>query len=678
MTQRPLLAAALLLSSGLALAGTVLAARADGPADNIPEKVRPVPPPGVAVPAADRAALEAGLAELGRAIEALRGDAKAAPHLPDVQIYHNAVRYALQFNEFFAERDIPRARALLTQGSERARLLAAGQTPWLTQPGPSARGYLSRIDGSVQPYGLYVPDTFSAASPRKWRLDAWFHGRGETLSEVNFIDGAQRGGGPFLRPDTFVLQPYGRYCNANKLAGESDLFEALDAIRKQYRIDPNRLVMRGFSMGGAACWQFASHYAADWAAAAPGAGFSETPDFLKVFQRETLKPTWWEQKLWQLYDSPHYSANYYNLPLVVYSGEIDSQKQAADVMEKALAAEGIRMVHLIGPKTAHAYHRDSIPEINARIDSIVEKGRNPMPEHVKLATPTLKYNRQAWVTVDALGRHWDPARVDAEIVEGRGVRARTSNVTAISFVMPSGYCPFPVTEVPAVTLDGQKLAAPAPLSDRSWTARFRKSGGRWMVTDGTDDSALRKRHDLQGPIDDAFMDSFMIVRPTGTPAVPGITKWVDAELQHAITEWRRQFRGEARIKNDVDVTDADIARHNLALWGDPGSNRILARLADRLPIRWTADGVVVGTKRYPASHVPLLVYPNPLNPKKYVVLNSGFTYREYDYLNNARQNAKLPDWAIVDTTTPPNSRYPGKVVDAAFFGEQWELVEERR
>ena len=56
-----------------------------------------------------------------------------------------------------------------------------------------------------------------------------------------------------------------------------------------------------------------------------------------------------------------------------------------------------------------------------------------------------------------------------------------------------------------------------------------------------------------------------------------------------------------------------------------------------------------------------------------MVLNSGFTYREYDYLNNARQIPKLPDWAIVDIRVPANSRYPGKIVDADFFGERWEV-----
>ena len=68
-----------------------------------------------------------------------------------------------------------------------------------------------------------------------------------------------------------------------------------------------------------------------------------------------------------------------------------------------------------------------------------------------------------------------------------------------------------------------------------------------------------------------------------------------------------------------------------------------------------------------------MIYPNPLNPNRYIVLNSGFTFREYDYLNNARQVPKLPDWAVVDVNTPPSSRWPGKVAEAGFFGERWEF-----
>jgi hypothetical protein len=68
-----------------------------------------------------------------------------------------------------------------------------------------------------------------------------------------------------------------------------------------------------------------------------------------------------------------------------------------------------------------------------------------------------------------------------------------------------------------------------------------------------------------------------------------------------------------------------------------------------------------------------MIYPNPLAPDNYVVFNSSFTYREYDYLNNARQVPKLPDWAMIDITTPPNGRWPGKIVQADFFDEAWKV-----
>jgi len=139
--------------------------------------------------------------------------------------------------------------------------------------------------------------------------------------------------------------------------------------------------------------------------------------------------------------------------------------------------------------------------------------------------------------------------------------------------------------------------------------------------------------------------------------------------------WRRQFRGDARVKDDSAVTDADIAAHNLVLWGDPASNKLLSRILEHLPVRWDSQSVRIGTVSFSAAqHVPALIYPNPLNPKKYVVLNSGFTFREYDYLNNARQVPKLPDFAIVDLNLPVSPRYPGGIATAGFFGERWELL----
>jgi len=255
------------------------------------------------------------------------------------------VDWALRYDEFYKSNEVQIARGMLLQGLERAKTLRNRSTPWTNATGLVVRGYRSRIDGSVQPYGLVVPASFQSPVAHKFRLDFWFHGRGETLTELAFMNDREKSRGEFAPANTFVLHLYGRYCNANRFAGEMDLFEALESVRKQYPIDHDRLVVRGFSMGGAACWDFATHHAGLWAAAAPGAGFSETADFLKVFQSENLKPTWYEQRLWHLYDATDYALNLFNCPTVAYSGEVDRQKQAADRMADSLKLEGIELKH---------------------------------------------------------------------------------------------------------------------------------------------------------------------------------------------------------------------------------------------------------------------------------------------------------------------------------------------
>ena len=47
-------------------------ALADGPADNVADKVRRIPPPGIAISDADRAELTDATAKLAREIESLR------------------------------------------------------------------------------------------------------------------------------------------------------------------------------------------------------------------------------------------------------------------------------------------------------------------------------------------------------------------------------------------------------------------------------------------------------------------------------------------------------------------------------------------------------------------------------------------------------------------------------
>ena len=240
-----------LSSASLVFLFVAFSAFGDGPADNSAEKVRRVPPPGIAISEADRVELAEGVASLGRDLETLRVELKTKPALlellPDAEVYHKAVDWALRYDEFFKSNETQVARALLRNGMDRVQSLRDGQAPWTMATGLVVRGYVSRIDGSVQPYGLVVPASYRPNTPHQHRLDFWFHGRGETLSELDFINGRQRSPGEFTPPNAFVLHSYGRYCNGNKFAGETDAFEALAHARKHYPIDGNTRRPRFFA-----------------------------------------------------------------------------------------------------------------------------------------------------------------------------------------------------------------------------------------------------------------------------------------------------------------------------------------------------------------------------------------------------------------------------------------------
>ncbi len=636
-----------------------------------PPTTKQNPPPGVAIPATDRKELEAAAAALGREIDGLRGSLKANPAmlalLPDVQIFHKAVDWALRYDEFMDVKQIASAKRALADGMDRAKALRSGQSPWAQASGPVLRGYVSKIDGSVQPYGLVVPEG-AEKTPRPMLV--WLAGRNDKRTELAFLDERWKSKGEFTPAGTIVVHPYGRFCNATKFAGETDVFEAMASVQARYAIDPLHIAVAGFSMGGASAWHLATHHAGQWCAMSPGAGFCETAIYAKVFDGKGESPTWWEQALFHYTNATDYAANLANNPLMAYSGEIDPQRASADMMEKICATEGVKMERLIGPQTAHKYEPGAKKQLAAWLDERIAAGTPAMPPKVHFTTYTLRYPTMKWITLDALEKHYERADIDAELVDEGGFRVKTKNVAAFTIALPVAPAPLDKTHPPRVVIDGQEVVGP-PVKD-FWTAHFAKgAGGKWEATPTA--TAAGKTHGLTGPIDDAFVDSFIFIRPTGKPLNDKIGAWTKSEMERAITEWRRVFRGDVRVKDDTALTADDVANANLILWGDPSSNTALAKLLARLPIKWTAQQLTLGALNVTAAdHAPILIYPNPANPKRYIVLNSGFTFREGSTTTNALQTPKLPDWAVIDLRTPPSAKWPGLVFDAGFFDEGWQ------
>jgi hypothetical protein len=172
---------------------------------------------------------------------------------------------------------------------------------------------------------------------------------------------------------------------------------------------------------------------------------------------------------------------------------------------------------------------------------------------------------------------------------------------------------------------------------------------------------------LQGPIDDAFMSSFLVVEPTGKPQHESQGILSARRRETFLVDHAKWLRGDPRLKKDRDVTDADIRQHNLILFGDYSSNRLLNRIVSRLPVAWNKDSIRIGTQTYASNtHLLVMICPNPLNPERYVVLNSGHTFGEREFRGtNALLFPRLGDWAVLNLS--------GEVVAAGLFDETWKV-----
>jgi hypothetical protein len=157
-----------------------------------------------------------------------------------------------------------------------------------------------------------------------------------------------------------------------------------------------------------------------------------------------------------------------------------------------------------------------------------------------------------------------------------------------------------------------------------------------------------------------------------------VQRYAEADLQRFRNEWNKFFRAELPIKDDVHVTEDDIAGRHLILFGDPGSNSLIAQVLDGLPLSWTRERITLGGKAFAAdTHLPALVYPSPLNTGRYVVLNSGHTFHAPDFRGtNALLYPRLGDYAILK---PAAGKEPeAEVVTAGLFDDFWQIRGESR
>jgi hypothetical protein len=632
--------------------------------------------------------IESRIEQLTKALERLVKLGVRDPGVADIEIYLKAAKWIVRYNEFFAENSPAWTVAVLDRGLLRASQQARGETPWLHMTGQTvARAYRSGLDGSVQPYAVTYPHNFGADAAKRYRLDVVLHGRDNGLTEVSFLH-RHDGSKPAPKDLAYIrLDIYGRGNNAYRWAGEQDVWDATNhflavenVLGRIKFIDTTKVVLRGFSMGGAGTWHLGLHRPDQFCVIGPGAGFTSTIGYVCGIDKEL---TDYQRKCLHIYDAVDYAENAFDVPIVAYSGENDPQIQAARNIEAALKKLGLsgHMTHLIAPKLAHKFPAEWEKKAEAEYARFAEKERPDYPRKVRFVTWTLRYADCHWVHLLSLDRHYERALVEAERTDN-GFNVTTSNVRVLRLALWPGADRGSIN----VTIDGSKLENVRPYLSRSAELQLylENRDGKWasaqperLIVDRL--RSPRKSPGLQGPIDDVFMGPFLCVRGTGRPWNDEVGGYAAASLERFKEEWSKYFRGDLPLKDDTEVTADDIATRHLILFGDPGSNSLIREALPRLPLQWTKEKVIWPAgkekKEYDAStHVPVLIYPSPLATDRYVCINSGHTFHAADFEGtNALLYPRLGDRALLRLSAAKKDPLAVEVQDAGLFDDDWRM-----
>lgn len=589
--------------------------------------------------------------------------------IADVEVFAKAVEWQHRHNEFPRKDYIKQAEKALQVGAKRAKSLGAGKADWANQTGVTVRGYFSEVDGSVQPYALSLPEGVDPLSGKRWPLYVKLHGRANTMNETNFI--SRHEGKPLAEGQTWIqLDVYGRGNNAYRWAGETDVFEAIKDVGRRFRIDSKRITLHGFSMGGAGAWHLGLHYPGKWSSMGAGAGFV---DFYRYQKQSEQRPTWQHQNL-TIYDTINYALNAANLPVVGYGGENDSQLLSGRMMKQAADEVGVDLKLLIGKGMGHKFDDVNLKTFMEFHAAASKKGRPSSQgrDEIRFSTHTLKYNKCDWLTIQEIDDVYVPATVTAKRDDDGTMKISTENIMAFSVSrdVAQNLIADESDVLPCVN------AAEGLLPEVYYT---RGSDG-WEVLSYQDSLSFtanlqrNKRHNLQGPIDDAFMSSFVCVTPTGTPQSKEHSAWVEWTLERFRTEFDQWMRARLPEVKDSDLNDEQFRNNNLILFGDPSSNSVLMKVLPGLPIQWEGKAITVNGIRYDTStHGLCMIFPNPYNPRRYVVINSGHTFHDKDFkASNSWLFPRLGDIAVQNFEQTQNG-FDESTVWAANFDSRWNL-----
>jgi hypothetical protein len=528
------------------------------------------------------------------------------------------------------------------------------------KPGPQDLCFFSTVDETDQPYAIYIPKNFDES--RKYPLVVFLHGAmsNHRLGLRRVFGQGNIQGTDFIKPghvpvetdleatryfpqlkdvDYVVAAPYARGTAGYQGIPEQDVYDMLDDIKSRFSIDEDRIYLTGLSMGGGGTVWLGLTRPDIWAAIAPCC--PAPPD-----------------------GSADLACNAKNLPVHLFVGDQDFLYQTALDWKKKFETHSAHFEYSEYPGIGHnsweyAYKDGFI------FDWFSRYKRNLFPDQVQFSTRWYKYNKAYWIKIDKL-TPGSLATIDARFTGENVIEIITGGLDAFTMNL-MGHPNFKAGDKTEITIDGKLFKVKS-----SNSFAFSKSENQWTNQPYTP-GLNSKQSGAEGPVNAALSHNHVYVYGTGgNPTKEELQ--ARKEMAASAADWSadRGMLGRImifpRVVSDMEIRPSDYETSSLVLFGTSETNKIIEKLADKLPLQFNA-----GAKDYG------LVYLFPVN-NHYVLINSGLPWwtpskqgegaSVRSFLNPKADHLKnVKDFVLF-------REYSDNIISEGYFDNEWKIPSE--
>lgn len=515
-------------------------------------------------------------------------------------------------------------------------------------PGFHRLAWTDSVDGSSQFAKAHLPSGYRP--DKRWPLIVVLHGYNPSNRRYSEDYATfKRHHRHFEKQEALFLEPFGRGNSSYRGIGEADVLRAIAKAKSAFAVDPDRVYLTGYSMGGSGTWLLGSRHPELFAAIAPIYGGwdyrvdvdKKELDSLDRFERHRQEVSSTFAQAEALLTTPVFVAHGDRDDLV----PVGTSRYAVSLLQRW--GYDIRYHEVPGGD-----HGDL--NVEGELFRRMLALRRQEPGQVRLRSPHLQGASAHWMKVEESPDPWNFIMAEARILDGKTMVLDTRNANRIRLSPPP------------------RLLARRDSMQVIWNGtdlgHLPFDRGSLRVGAVSPSRGKAKRPDFEGPMEAVRQKPFAIV--AGTRAKDSVmAAFCRLRAEDFRNDWKSWQNVEPRFFLDRDMQEKDIEAFSLLLIGGPEENQVTQKLARYPPLRIDSGAIEIDGERFPIRNAATgLVYPHPLNDRALVAVVAAQSAAGMYHA------AKLPfsfDYSIIDGSIGTGKESRPLYEVRGFFDSEW-------